>query len=85
MDSNPSETTNEIQPLVNPNWWASPWLLLDVRYQSKCPVCGQIYNSQVQTYAADPLPKSCNTSKSAFTSQSPGWGACRGTVPASAL
>lgn len=74
----------EPEPQVNPPWWASPWLLLDVRYMVRCPTCGQQYNSQVQTYAAQPLPVKCNTS-----SYGKGQGAipsgCPGTVPLSAL
>src|SRR5215469_7737213 len=28
----------EVTPLVTPPWIASPWLLSDVRYLSRCPV-----------------------------------------------
>jgi hypothetical protein len=73
------------QPLVNPPWWASPWLLLDVRYQSHCPVCGAVYNSQVQTYAALPLPIACQTVSHGKGASAAAPGGCRGTVPLSAL
>ena len=73
----------EVTPLVTPPWIASPWLLSDVRYLSRCPVCGQQYNSQVQTYATTPLPTKCTTQSHGYTK--PSVGGCAGTVPASAL
>lgn len=75
---------NDVEPLVNPPWWASPWLLLDVRYNVRCPTCGQLYNSQVQTYAANPLPVKCQTS-SYGKGQGGAPSGCGGTVPLSAL
>lgn len=77
----------EAEPFVAPPWQASPWLLLDVRYFSRCPACGAQYNSQVQTYATNPLPIACQT---VSHGKGPGAGptasaGCRGTVPASAL
>lgn len=71
---------DDVTPLVTPPWIASPWLLLDVRYFARCPVCGQAYNSQVMTYATTPLPKKCSTQ-----SHGGALGGCAGTVPSSAL
>jgi hypothetical protein len=67
---------------IIPPWGPSPWILLDVRYQSHCPVCGQVYNSSVETFNGTSLPTPCRTPTHGYTKGLPG---CRGIVPASAL